>query len=98
LRDREELLSVELLEEHGRRLAALLSIAPRRRGLGRAHLRQLNEHMRALRDVYTALAQDAQQVPMTSITISRHRSSSGFPRSLPTSSQESRVFTPWRSS
>jgi cyclic beta-1,2-glucan synthetase len=64
LRDREELLSVELLEEHGRRLAALLSIAPRRRGLGRAHLRQLNEHMRALRDVYTALAQDAQQEPM----------------------------------
>jgi cyclic beta-1,2-glucan synthetase len=65
LGDREELLSIELLEEHARRLAALLSIAPRRRGLGRAHLRQLKEHMRALRDVYTALAQDAQQEPMS---------------------------------
>jgi len=64
LRDGEELLSIELLEEHARRLAALLSIAPRRSGLGRAHLRQLKEHMRALRDVYAALAQDAQQEPM----------------------------------
>jgi cyclic beta-1,2-glucan synthetase len=65
LRNGEELLSIELLEEHARRLAALLSLAPRRRGLGRAHLRQVKEHMRALRHVYTALAQDAQQEPMS---------------------------------
>jgi cyclic beta-1,2-glucan synthetase len=57
----EELLSIELLEEHARRLAALLSIAPRGGGSGRAHLRQLKEHMRALRDVYGALAADARQ-------------------------------------
>ncbi|PYQ99229.1 MAG: hypothetical protein DMF97_11410 [Acidobacteria bacterium] len=55
----EELLSIELLEEHARRLAALLSIAPRGGGSGRAHLRQVKEHMRALRDVYTALVEDA---------------------------------------
>src|SRR6186997_1357978 len=65
LGDGEELLSIELLEEHARRLAALLSIAPRRRGLGRAHLRQLNEHMRALREVYTALAHDARHEAMS---------------------------------
>ena len=57
----EELLSIELLEEHARRLAALLSIAPQRRGSGRAHLRQVKDHMRALRDVYTELAEDAQR-------------------------------------
>src|SRR5436190_11941846 len=55
----EELLSIELLEEHARRLAALFSIAPWRGGSGRAHLRQVKEHMRALRDVYTALVEDA---------------------------------------
>ena len=54
----EELLSIELLEEHARRLAALLSITPQR-GSGHAHLRQLKGHMRALRGVYTALADDA---------------------------------------
>ena len=38
----EELLSIELLEEHARRLAALLSIAPGgSRGSGHAHLRRL---------------------------------------------------------
>src|SRR5688500_3390744 len=54
----EELLSIELLEEHARRLAALLSIAPER-GSGHAHLPRLKAHMRALRGVYTALADDA---------------------------------------
>ncbi|HYT64883.1 MAG TPA: glucoamylase family protein, partial [Vicinamibacterales bacterium] len=46
-------------------MAALISIAPRRRGGGRAHLRQLNDHMRALRGVYTALADDARQEAMS---------------------------------
>src|SRR4029453_2740877 len=54
----EELLSIELLEEHARRLAALLTIAPER-GSGHAHLRRLKGHMGALRGVYTALADDA---------------------------------------
>jgi cyclic beta-1,2-glucan synthetase len=61
----EELLSIELLEEHARRLAALLSIDPRPRGSGAAHLRQLKQHMRALREVYTALAEDARQEAMS---------------------------------
>src|SRR4029078_2862780 len=61
----EELLSIELLEEHSRRLAALLSIDRRQRGNGRAHLRQLTQHMRALREVYTALAEDARQEAMS---------------------------------
>ena len=56
-----ELLSIELLEEHARRLAALLSIAPRGHGSGRAHLRRLKNHMRALRDLYAQLADDAHQ-------------------------------------
>ncbi|OFW02633.1 MAG: hypothetical protein A3I61_10990 [Acidobacteria bacterium RIFCSPLOWO2_02_FULL_68_18] len=64
-RAREELLSIESLEEHARRLAALLSIAPRQSGGGRGHLRQLKQHMRALRSVYTALAEDARQESMT---------------------------------
>src|SRR5688572_24790510 len=54
-----ELLSIEQLEEHARRLAALLSVTPRARGGGRAHLRQLKARLQALRDVYTALAEDA---------------------------------------
>src|SRR5690349_10972240 len=61
----EHLLGIELLEEHARRLAALLSIAPRHRGGSCAHLRQLNGHMRALRDVYTALAADAREEAMS---------------------------------
>ena len=60
-----ELLSIELLEEHARRLAALLSVAPRRGGSGRAHLRQVDDHMRALRDVYTELAEDARHEGMS---------------------------------
>src|SRR6187549_3653860 len=59
-----ELLSIELLEEHARRLAALLSIAPRG-GNGRVHLQQLAADMRALRQVYTALAQEAHRESLT---------------------------------
>src|ERR1044072_8065583 len=64
LGDREELLSIELLEEHARRLAALFSIGPKRRRGGHAHLRQLRAHMRVLRDVYTTLAEDDRQEAM----------------------------------
>ena len=56
-----ELLSIELLEEHARRLAALLSINPRGGGDGRLHLRQLTTHMRALRGVYNVLADEARR-------------------------------------
>ncbi len=55
-----ELLGIELLEEHARRLAALLSLA-RRHGGGRPHLRRLNDDARVLREVYTALADDARR-------------------------------------
>src|SRR3954471_2637372 len=65
VRNGEELLSIELLEEHARRLAAVLSIAPEQRGRGRAHLRQLKDHMRALRDVYATLAEDDRQEPLS---------------------------------
>jgi cyclic beta-1,2-glucan synthetase len=61
----EELLGMDLLEEHGRRLAALLTLSPRRRGSGRVHLRQLKDHMRALRELYVALADDAQREAMS---------------------------------
>jgi cyclic beta-1,2-glucan synthetase len=56
-----ELLGIEPLEEHARRLAALLAVARRRRGGARAHLKRLDEHERTLRTVYRALAADAQQ-------------------------------------
>lgn len=61
----QELLSVELLEDHARRLAAVLSTSPARRRGGRAHLRQLKGHMRALRHVYTTLAEDARSEAMS---------------------------------
>ena len=56
-----ELLSIELLEEHARRLAALLSIRHRGGGDSRLHLRQLKTHMRALRAVYNVLADEARR-------------------------------------
>jgi cyclic beta-1,2-glucan synthetase len=56
-----ELLGIEPLEEHARRLAALLSLARRRRGNGRAHLRRLKQDARVLRDTYRALAEDARR-------------------------------------
>ena len=56
-----ELLSIDLLEEHARRLAALFSISPRGGGTGRAHLRQLHAHMHSLRAIYTALADEARR-------------------------------------
>ena len=56
-----ELLGIELLEEHARRLAALLSLARRRRGNSRIHLRRLDEHARVLRSTYRTLAEDARR-------------------------------------
>lgn len=54
-----ELLGIDLLEEHARRLAALLSVARRSRVSSRMHLRRLAGDARVLREVYTALAEDA---------------------------------------
>src|SRR5712671_926068 len=54
-----ELLGIELLEEHARRLAALLTVARKPRNGGRAHLRRLNENRRSLRENYRLLAEDA---------------------------------------
>jgi cyclic beta-1,2-glucan synthetase len=56
-----ELLSIDQLEEHARRLAALLSVVPGSSIARRTHLRQLNGHMQALRNVYKQLAQDSDQ-------------------------------------
>jgi cyclic beta-1,2-glucan synthetase len=56
-----DLLSIELLEERGRQLAALLTLARRSRGSARRHLRRLREQGRSLRKVYAALAQDARR-------------------------------------
>jgi cyclic beta-1,2-glucan synthetase len=57
--NRIELLGIEPLEEHARRLAALLTVSLGRRGGGASHLKGLREHTRALRQVYTALSEDA---------------------------------------
>jgi cyclic beta-1,2-glucan synthetase len=54
-----ELLGIEPLEEHARRLAALLTAATRRRLSGRRHLTDLEGDLTALREVYIALSDDA---------------------------------------
>src|SRR3954471_8556959 len=56
-----ELLGIEPLEEHARRLAALFTVSLRQRGSSGAHLRRLRQHERILRRVYTALAEDAKR-------------------------------------
>jgi cyclic beta-1,2-glucan synthetase len=56
-----ELLGIEPLEEHARRLAALLTVKTRRYMSGGAHLKRLDAHMRALRSVYVALTDDARR-------------------------------------
>jgi cyclic beta-1,2-glucan synthetase len=53
-----ELLGIELLEEHARRLAAGLIVDMRRARRPRKHLRRLVEHSDVLRKVYTELAAD----------------------------------------
>ena len=54
-----ELLGIERLEEHARRLAALFTVGRRPHNRGRAHLRRLRDNMRALRATYRALSADA---------------------------------------
>src|SRR3954470_14257636 len=56
-----ELLGIEPLQEHARRLAALLDVSLRQRGGSRAHLKRLREHSETLRRVYQALADDAKR-------------------------------------
>src|SRR3954462_11895951 len=53
-----ELLGIEPLETHARRLAALLTINTRGRTTA-AHLKRLDGHMRALREIYVTLSDDA---------------------------------------
>jgi cyclic beta-1,2-glucan synthetase len=52
-----DLLGIEPLEEHARRLAALFTVSLRRRGSA-AHLKALRRHTLTLRRVYTSLAGD----------------------------------------
>ena len=56
-----ELLGIEPLEEHARRLAALFTVSLRQRGSSGAHLKRLRQHEQTLRRVYTALAEDAKR-------------------------------------
>src|SRR5689334_17283701 len=56
-----ELLGIEPLEEHARRLAALLTVSLRTRGSNREHHKRLRQNARTLRQVYTALADDARR-------------------------------------
>jgi cyclic beta-1,2-glucan synthetase len=56
-----ELLGIEPLEEHARRLAALLTVSQRTRGSSHAHQKRLRQNSRTLRQVYTALADDAKR-------------------------------------
>jgi cyclic beta-1,2-glucan synthetase len=54
-----ELLGLEPLEEHARRLAALLTVSPPGRGGGSAHVKRLRGHALTLGDVYSTLTEDA---------------------------------------
>src|SRR5260221_5492687 len=63
-----ELLGIEPLEEHARRLAVLLPVASRGRVSGSAHLERLDTHMRELRYVYVALSDDARRCERPSTT------------------------------
>ena len=56
-----ELLGLERLEEHARRLAALFTVSWRPRGGSRVHLKRLRQHTAVLRQVYRALADDAKR-------------------------------------
>ena len=56
-----ELLGLELLEEHARRLGALFTVSRRPRGHGRPHLQRLDENRRALKDAYNLLAGDVRR-------------------------------------
>jgi len=56
-----ELLGLERLEDHARRLAALFTVSWRPRGGSRVHLTRLRQHAAVLRQVYTALADDAKR-------------------------------------
>jgi cyclic beta-1,2-glucan synthetase len=53
-----ELLGIEPLEDHARRLAALLTVKTRGRTPA-THLNRLDAHMRALREIYVTLSDDA---------------------------------------
>src|SRR3954463_13392727 len=53
-----ELLGIEPLENHARRLAALLTVNTRGR-TAVTHLKRLDRHMRALREIYVTLSDDA---------------------------------------
>ena len=57
--DGSELLGIEVLEEHARRLAAALTLSVGQHGTRSRHLRRLDKKMRALRVVYSALSEDA---------------------------------------
>ena len=56
-----ELLGIEPLEEHGRRLAALLTVSIGRRAGNSRHLKTLRDHKRALRLVYRSLVDDSKR-------------------------------------
>lgn len=56
-----ELLGIEPLEEHARRLAALLTTSAHPRGSSRAHVKWLRQQSDTLRRVYTSLAEDAKR-------------------------------------
>lgn len=56
-----ELLGVEQLEQHARRLAGVLTITPRSRRDARVHLRRVDENTRVLRAVYSAMREDVRR-------------------------------------
>ena len=60
-----ELLGIEPLEEHARRLAALFTVSPRARG-GSTHLKHVRQHAAVLRQTYTLLTEDAARGEPTS--------------------------------
>ncbi len=64
--DQVELLGIELLEEHARRLAASFTVSRRPLGGGRTHLRRLAENRRALTETYNLLAGDVRRGELAS--------------------------------
>jgi len=56
-----ELLGLERLEDHARRLAALFTVSWRPRGGCGVHFTRLRRHTAVLRQVYRALADDAKR-------------------------------------
>ena len=67
-----ELLGIEPLEEHARRLAALLTVSNRGRVSSRTHRKRLRQHARTHRQVYTLWLLDNFHIVVAALRDIRH--------------------------